>query len=106
MAASEKASNGASASDSKCPVNHPEKPAPPSATKSGSRGHPKKSDGGGMLAQFKALRQMSKRPVPTANGDGTYSKTIVRPKLRQDLSRIGINGKYLPVQNHSYGPIG
>lgn len=104
MAASEeKVSNGASASDAKSPVNHGEKPAPPAA-KSGSRGYPKKSDGGGLLAQFKLLRQLSKRPVPTANGDGTYSKTLVRPKLRQDLGRIGINGKCLPVQNPFHWP--
>ena len=94
MAASEeKASNGASTADTKCPVHHGEKEARASTAKVGLQARPKKSDGGGLLAQIKTLRALSKRPVPTANGDGTYSKTLVRPKLRQDLSRIGINGE-------------
>ena len=88
MAASDKISNGARTSDSKCPINHADAQAP--AAKSPSKAPPKSSPG--LLAQLKILRQMSKRPLPTANGDGTYSKKLVRPKFRQDLSRIGING--------------
>lgn len=88
------ASNGSGAPDAKCPVNHNAKPVPALPTKSSSRA-PKESGGGGMLAQLKTLRQMSKRPVPTAYGDGTYPKTLVRPKLRNDLSSIGLNGKDL-----------
>ena len=88
------ASNGSGAPEAKCPVNHSEKAVSSSHSKSSS-GAPKESKGDGMLAKLKTLRQMSKRPVPTAYGDGTYPKTLVRPKLRDDLSRIGMNGELL-----------
>lgn len=88
MAASDKFSNGAGTSESKCPASHADEAAP--EAKSYSKTTPKSSPG--LLAQFKILRELSSRPLPTANGDGTYSKKLVRPKLRQDLSRIGING--------------
>ena len=78
------ASNGASASEL-CPVSHEKAVAPVR-----KQLRPRKD--AGLLAQFKFLRQMSKRPVPTANGDGRYSKVVVKTKLRQDLSRIGMNG--------------
>ena len=84
--ASEKANGASNASASEsCPVNHEKAVAP-----APKQLRPKKD--AGLLAQFKMLRQLSKRPVPTANGDGTYSKVVVRTKLRQDLSRIGMNG--------------
>lgn len=88
MAASDNISNGAGMSDSKCPVNHADRPAP--ASKPSSMTPPRK--GPGLLAHFKVLRRMSKRALPTANADGTYTKTLVRPKFRQDLSRIGKEG--------------
>ena len=90
-----KVSNGAGPStDSNCPINHAEKQSSSPEVKTGSLAPPKRSSVG-LMAQLKLLRQMSKRPVPTANGDGTYSQTLVRPKLRSDLSRIGMNGEFL-----------
>lgn len=86
------ASNGAAAPEAKCPINHSENAAS-SPAKSSAKAPKEKSEG--MLAKLKTLRQMSKRPVPTAYGDGTYPTTLVRPKLRDDLSRIGMNGEFL-----------
>ena len=88
------ASNGSGAPEAKCPVNHSEKAVSSKPAKSSSSA-PKEDKSEGMLAKLKTLRQMSKRPVPTAYGDGTYPKTLVRPKLRDDLSRIGMNGELL-----------
>lgn len=88
MAASHKISNGAGPSESKYPISPSDAPAP--AAKSYSKASPKSSPG--LLAQFKILRELSQRPLPTANGDGTYSKKLVRPGFRQDLTRIGMNG--------------
>ncbi|SPN99237.1 related to linoleate diol synthase [Cephalotrichum gorgonifer] len=87
--ASGAAANGADTPDTKCHVGH-ENSIPVSAAKGAPKATPKTKKGGSLLAQVKLLRQLSKRPVPTAYGDGRYPQTVVRPKLRDDLSRIGI----------------
>ncbi|KAK2035237.1 linoleate diol synthase [Colletotrichum zoysiae] len=37
---------------------------------------------------FSALRQASKRPLPTQNGDGTYPKELVQPTMVQNLRAL------------------
>lgn len=88
------APNGSGAPDAKCPVDHGAKSVSSASAKSSARA-PKRSNDEGMLAKIKALRQMSKRPLPTAYGDGTYPQTLVRPTLRDDIGRIGMEGELL-----------
>ena len=46
------------------------------------------------LGGFMALRQASKRPVPTEMGDGSYRAVAKRPTLKQDLSTFSLKGKW------------
>ncbi|KAI1389341.1 linoleate diol synthase [Hypoxylon trugodes] len=41
-----------------------------------------------VFAQFGQLLQASRRPLPTQNGDGTYTTTVQRPGFRNDLKHI------------------
>ena len=83
--------NGPRVSNMECPANH-HKFTPPTINQHPQLPPNRKGDGGGVLAQMRLLRKLSKRPVPTEYGDGTYPKAITRPKLRDDLSRIGVKG--------------
>ncbi len=89
------------ANGAKCPVQHNghgqangHKSMPTSPTDGGPvapLAKPKKEPG--FFASLSALKQLSKRPLPTAMGDGTYPQTVTRPKLRQDLRTISIKGR-------------
>ena len=94
--------NGANgANGAKCPIQHNgygqangHKSTPTASTDGGPVGplaKPKKEPG--FFASLSALKQLSKRPLPTAMGDGTYPQTATRPKLRQDLRTISIKGR-------------
>lgn len=56
-------------------------------------GGPQKKPKEGALANFKKLRQASKRPLPTEMGDGSYRPVVARPTLKQDLRRLRMSGK-------------
>lgn len=58
----------------------------------GASSKPKKAS---KIANFKALRKASKRPLPTEMGDGQYRAVVNRPTLRDDLGVIGMNGEIL-----------
>lgn len=54
------------------------------------------------FAQFGALLQASRRPLPTQHGNGTYSETKTRPGLRQDLKSLKKRGMY--SHTHIFSP--
>ncbi|RSL65910.1 hypothetical protein CEP54_004049 [Fusarium duplospermum] len=63
-------------------------PAPPkSQPKAAGQSNQKKE---GALKSFKKLRVLSKRPLPTEMGDGSYRTVVNRPRLKEDLRRLKI----------------
>ena len=57
-------------------------------------GPPKPKKEPGFFRSLSALKQLSKRPLPNAMGDGTYPVVQNRPKLKQDLVTISMKGLY------------
>jgi hypothetical protein len=72
---------------------------PPSSDNSGSIGPSPstnvtaKSKKNSKLASFKAMREASRRPLPTERGDGSYREVAKRPTLRDDLKSFGMDGE-------------
>lgn len=62
-------------------------------TSGGPLGESSKPKKASKIANFKALRKASKRPLPTEMGDGQYRVVPNRPTLRDDLGVIGMNGE-------------
>lgn len=48
---------------------------------------------GSILGNFLKLRSLSKRPLPTEMGDGTYRQVVQRPGLRADLATVSLAGE-------------
>lgn len=62
---------------------------------------PMKADREGVDNAFSAFAQLihaSRRPLPTQNGDGTYSEEKKRPGLRKDIMNLKMRGKHIFVQ--------
>ncbi|KAM5345930.1 hypothetical protein ACJ41O_011791 [Fusarium nematophilum] len=60
-------------------------PAPKPQPSGKAAGKPKEKKKEGAIASFKKLRVLSKRPLPTEMGDGSYRVVVNRPGLKQDL---------------------
>lgn len=65
----------------------PPKPQPKAAGQSNQKKE-------GALKSFKKLRVLSKRPLPTEMGDGSYRTVVNRPRLKEDLRRLKIKGEF------------
>jgi hypothetical protein len=59
---------------------------------------PKKKKEDGFFKKRALTKALSKRPLPTAFGDGTYPSTEERPKLSADLATINKKGVSLAAE--------
>src|SRR5690349_3459439 len=49
---------------------------------------PNKGTKGGMIAQYRKLKLVSKRPLPTVHGDGSYPTTVTRPGAMANIKAL------------------
>jgi hypothetical protein len=48
---------------------------------------------GGIISQYLKLRQVSKRPLPTVHGDGSYPKDTTRPTASANIKALQKRGE-------------
>lgn len=53
----------------------------------------REGENGGMWAQYKAMREVSKRPLPKEHGDGTYPKVQNRPSAMDNIRALQKRGE-------------
>lgn len=77
-------------------------PAPKPQPKAAGQSNQKKE---GALKSFKKLRVLSKRPLPTEMGDGSYRTVVNRPRLKEDLRRLKIKGEFVYLRLRGFADV-